>query len=68
VPDGLLQSYHNAVNRHEYSQAYGYWEMPGAPNGVTPIFEDFVRGYANVAAVKVTIGTILSGARTGNLG
>ena len=67
-PIGLLQSYYNAINRHEYARAYSYWETPGTPNGVTPIFKDFVRGYANVASVEITTGTILSDAGAGNIG
>src|SRR5215213_625566 len=59
VPDKLVQSYYNAISRHEYARAYGYWEAPGVPNGVTPIFKDFVRGYANLASVEVTTGTVL---------
>jgi hypothetical protein len=47
-----ILSYYNAINRHEYARAYGYWETPGAPNGVTPVFADFVRGYANTASVE----------------
>ncbi len=54
--DGLIQSYYNAVNQHEYARAYGAWETPGAPNGVTPVFKDFVSGYANVASVAVPTG------------
>jgi hypothetical protein len=67
VPDKLVQSYYNAISRHEYARAYGYWEAPGVPNGVTPIFKDFVRGYANLASVEVTTGTVLSDAGAGNL-
>ncbi len=66
-PDGLVQSYYNAINRHEYARAYGYWETPGAPNAVTPIFADFVHGYANLTSVDVTTGTILSDAGAGNI-
>lgn len=66
-PEGLIQSYYNAINRHEYERAYSYWENPGTPNGVTPIFADFASGYANVASVEVTTGTIASDAGAGNV-
>jgi hypothetical protein len=66
-PDGLVLSYYSAINRHEYARAYGYWETPGAPNGVTPVFADFVRGYANTASVEIATGTILSDAGAGNI-
>lgn len=62
-----LPTYYNAINRHEYARAYSYWETSGAPNGVTPIFADFANGYANVAAVQVSTGTILSDAGAGNI-
>jgi hypothetical protein len=35
---------------------------------VTPVFAEFVSGYANVASVEVTTGTILSDAGAGNIG
>lgn len=67
-PDSLIQSYYNAINRHEYERSYSYWESPGAPNGVTPLFADFARGYANVASVAVTTGAVTADAGAENIG
>ena len=64
---GLVSSYYNAILRGEYERAYSYWENPGAPNAAPAAFEDFVNGYANTGAVKVTTGTISSNAGAGNL-
>jgi hypothetical protein len=45
----LLASYYNAINRQDYQRAYGYWESP--PSG----YDDFVRGYADTAAVQLIV-------------
>jgi len=46
----VIQSYYNAVNRTEYTRAYGYWE-PGAP-GLAP-FDTFAAGYKNTKSVTL---------------
>src|SRR5437588_538335 len=40
----VITSYYNAINRKEYSRAYGYWE-PGSPQRAA--FATFSAGYAN---------------------
>ena len=61
VGEQVIRSYYNAVNRKEYSRAYGYWES-GAPQ-LSP-FAAFAAGYANTKAVALMTkpGTTDSGA------
>ena len=66
-PVALINAYYNAINRREYARAYGYWENPGASNGVTASFEDFASGYANTAAVNITTGDVTSDAGAGSI-
>ena len=50
----VVRSLFNAVNRHEYARAYGYWE----PNAAQlPPFDQFQQGYANTQSVQLTTGT-----------
>jgi hypothetical protein len=49
-PIRLLASYYNAINRREYSRAWGYWESP--PN---PSYEDFRQGFAETAWVLLVV-------------
>jgi hypothetical protein len=56
----VLRSLFNAVNRKEYVRAYSYWEANA--QGLPP-FSQFQQGYANTAAVTLTVGTV-----TGNAG
>jgi hypothetical protein len=58
-----MESYVNALNRHEYARAYGYWDE-GANIGS---FEDFEAGYADTQAVTLTTGTIMSEGAAGSL-
>ncbi len=48
-PADLLASFYNAINRHDYARAYGYWENP--PNS----YDQFVAGYADTASVQLLI-------------
>jgi hypothetical protein len=48
-PADLLASFYNAINRHEYPRAYGYWENPPSS------YEQFVAGYADTATVQLLI-------------
>jgi hypothetical protein len=48
-PVDLVASYYNAINRHEYLRAYGYWET--APNP----YNEFVQGFADTISVQVII-------------
>jgi hypothetical protein len=46
----LLASYYNAINRREYTRAWGYWENP--PNHS---YEDFVQGFADTDSVHLAL-------------
>src|SRR5205085_1820450 len=48
-PVDLLASFYNAINRHEYARAYGYWETPPSS------YDQFVAGYADTTAVQLLI-------------
>jgi hypothetical protein len=50
-PVQLLASLYDAVNRREYSRAYGYWEQP--PSGLSET--QFANGYADTASVLVGV-------------
>jgi hypothetical protein len=62
-PAQLIESFANALNRHEYLRAYSYWEP--AAQAQLPAFPQFAQGYANTQAVSVTFGTIASDAGAG---
>jgi hypothetical protein len=66
-PVTLVHSFYNAINRRELQRAYSYWETPGAPNGVSADFDDFVRGYTSTQSATVTTGAVLSDAGAGNV-
>src|SRR3989449_7818223 len=59
--EAVIRSYYNAVNRKEYTRAYGYWES-GASQ--LPAFASFQSGYANTKSVTLLTkpGTIGAGA------
>jgi len=59
--EAVIRSYYNAVNRKEYTRAYGYWES-GASQ--LPAFTPFQAGYANTKSVTLLTkpGTIGAGA------
>lgn len=63
-PESLMESFVNALNRHEYLRAYSYWDAERAEN--LPSFADFEAGYANTEAVKLLIGEIGGDAGAGN--
>ena len=48
-PADLLASFYNAINRHEYARAYGYWETPPSS------YDQFVAGYADTDSVQLLI-------------
>ncbi|MEK6224995.1 MAG: hypothetical protein AABM40_01730 [Chloroflexota bacterium] len=50
VGEVVIRSLYNAVNRKEYTRAYGYWESGAA--GLAP-FEIFAAGYANTKSVTL---------------
>jgi len=49
TPVDLLASYYNAINRQEYTRAYGYWETPPSP------YDQFAQGYADTASVQLIV-------------
>ncbi len=53
----VIVSYYNAVNRREYSRAYGYYTDPLATLGN---FNSFSNGYANTTSVDLVFGQITS--------
>src|SRR2546430_1965792 len=57
-------SYMNAINRKEYSRAYGYWE-----NGASQLapFPQFVQGYANTQSVQAIVGTVTADPGAGQI-
>ena len=66
--DGIqvVRSYYNAINRHEYARAYGYWE-PAAATTQLPSFDQFQQGYQTTDLVDLTFGTQTSDAGAGQL-
>ena len=58
----VLRSLYNAVNRQEYLRAYSYWES-GAQG--LPTYAQFKQGYADTAAVTLTVGTATEDAGAG---
>ncbi len=58
----VVQSLFNALNRHEYARAYGYWEA-GAQGLAS--FNSFQQGYANTQSVQWTYGLVSSDAGAG---
>ncbi|MBJ6131540.1 hypothetical protein JAU75_01670 [Ochrobactrum sp. Q0168] len=50
-PQALIESYYNAINRKEYTRAYGYYSEEGRE----PDFKAFVKGYENTKSVKVAL-------------
>ncbi|NKC02747.1 hypothetical protein [Brucella haematophila] len=50
-PQALIESYYNAINRKEYTRAYGYYSEEGRE----PDFKTFVKGYENTKSVKVAL-------------
>lgn len=61
-PARVLQSYLNAVNRHGYARAYGYW--PEGAAGLPP-FGQFAAGFASTVSAELAIGEVSSDAGAG---
>jgi hypothetical protein len=53
-PTGLVLSYYNAVNRHEYLRAYSYWQ----DKTQLPSYDQFAKGYHDTASVQVSLGAM----------
>ena len=60
----LILSLYNAINRHEYARAYGYWINPASTLGN---FTTYANGYQNTASVKLVFGQITGDAGAGQL-
>jgi hypothetical protein len=54
TPTGLVLSYYNAINRHEYLRAYSYWQ----DQTQLPSFDQFAQGYQDTASVQVSLGAM----------
>lgn len=62
TPSGIIISYFNAVNRHEYLRAYSYWKDPATQLGS---LNSFSNGYAKTASVELVLGQITGSAGAG---
>lgn len=58
----VVRSMFNAINRHEYARAYGYWDATGTE--IRP-FDDFAAGYADTTNVTLEFGEIVGDAGAG---
>jgi len=52
----VIRHYYDAINRKDYKSAYADWAANGAASNQS--FEQFKRGFANTASVKVEIGKL----------
>ncbi len=57
----VIKSLFNAINRHEFTRAYSYWE--NSPQ--RPDFQQFETGYQGTASVQVTVGALHGDAGAG---
>lgn len=60
----VLSSLFNAINRHEYARAYGYWDAPSGSANL-PTYENFKNGYANTKTVEFLAGVVSADAGAG---
>ena len=58
----LVNSFYNAVNRHEYARAYTYFGDSSAPQP----YQQFADGYADTVSVAVATGRVLSDGAAGS--
>jgi len=61
TPDALVRSLYNAINRHEYSRAYGYFSEPPAKD-----LDTYAKGFEDMASVKVLEGSASSEGAAGS--
>jgi hypothetical protein len=61
--EAVIESYYNAINRHEYARAYSYFEDG---EGIGD-FDTFVEGYADTVHVELTTGTPASEGAAGSI-
>lgn len=62
-PEAVIRSFYNAVNRHEYARAWGYF---GEAKPVKD-FDAFVKGYADTKTVEVETGTASEDGAAGSI-
>lgn len=63
-PHQVIQSYYNAVERHEYARAWSYWGDEGKPD---QSYGDFVAGFTDTRNVDVVIGSVYGEAAAGSI-
>ena len=64
TPSQLIVSFYNAINRQEYSRAYGYYANPSSALGA---FDAFANGYKNTVSVGITFGQLTSEGAAGSI-
>lgn len=64
TPAGLVISYANAINRHEYIRAYSYWSNPGKTFGS---LDAFTSSYDTTDHVTVLLGEVSSEGAAGSV-
>ena len=64
TPSQLIASFYNAIDRQEYSRAYGYWINPSTSLGS---FTSFSNGYSDTASVDLVFGQITEGFAAGQI-
>ena len=60
-PVAVVRSFYNAINRHEYTRAYSYWQDQSE---LAPL-PAFAEGYSATKSVALTIGEVQSDAGAG---
>jgi len=64
TPAGLMLSYVNAINRHEYIRAYSYWISPASTLGSLDAYSNT---YTNVASEALVMGNISEDGAAGSI-
>ncbi len=64
TPAGLVVSFVNALNRHEYLRAYSYWSDPATALGT---LDAFGAAYDGTSAVTVALGSVSSDGAAGSI-
>jgi hypothetical protein len=59
----VIQSYYNAINRHEYARAYSYFGPDSAPSD----YARFKAGFSDTAQDRVGIGRVSSDGTAGSV-
>lgn len=64
TPASMVLSYANALSRHEFLRAYGYWIDPATYLGTLDNFSNY---YANISSVQLVFGSITSEGAAGSI-